>query len=115
MRILSKSAVRSIGVDEALNIIERYSLSTVSGSWHYSWNLKRFYDELYFCERDGRLYVFHYAPIHQWAPAPLFSNDETLETLIGKKGKDCPYWFLKLTDFDAFLQRRSAMSRQPAA
>jgi hypothetical protein len=39
MTIATNPAVRSIGVDEALGMIDRYGLSTVRGSWHYSWNL----------------------------------------------------------------------------
>jgi len=102
-----------ISVDEALSIIKSEGLLTVLGSWHYSWNLKQFYDELFVYRSQGRTYVFHDTPIHEWAPAPLFSNDETLQTLIGKKGKGCPFWFLKLNGFEDFLQRRSNISRYP--
>lgn len=112
--VRNSAAVRCIGIDEALCSVEQYGLSTVRGSWHYSWDLKRFYDKAYIYERAGCVYVFHPKPIHAWAPAPLFSNDETLDTLIGQKGKeDCPYWFLKLTDFETFLRRRSAITRKP--
>jgi hypothetical protein len=93
-----KAAVRRIALEDALNIINQYSLSTALGAWHYSWNLAQFYDD---------------TPIHEWAPAPLFSNDASLKTLIGQKGKGCPYWFLRLTGFEPFLRRRSAISRQP--
>lgn len=113
MTIAGNDAIRSISVDEALHMIDRCGLSTVRRSWHYSWNLKQFYDDLFTYERDDRLYVFHPTPIHSWAPAPIFSNDETLDVLVGQKGKGCPYWFLKLTDFETFLDRRSAISRRP--
>jgi hypothetical protein len=105
--------VQRIDVDEALSIINTECLFTVLGSWHYSWNLTQFYDELFVFRSQGRTYVFHDTPIHEWAPAPVFSNDESLQILIGKKGKDCPFWLLKLTEFESFLRRRSTISRQP--
>src|SRR5215831_4716602 len=108
------AAVRRIALGDALEIIHYYNLSAALGAWHYSWNLAQFYDELLFYETDGRIYIFHDIPIHEWAPAPLFSNDASLKKLIGQKGKACPYWFLRLTGFEPFLQRRSAISRQPA-
>ena len=113
MNILEKNKIVTIKVTEAQTIIDRYQLFTVRGSWHYSWNLKQFYDELFLYEVEGRVYVFNPTPIHKWAPAPLFSNDPTLDMLIGHKGKDCPYWFLELKDFETFLDRRSTQSRRP--
>jgi hypothetical protein len=100
--------LQRITIDEALSIINSERLSTVLGSWHYSWNLTHFYDELFISRSQSRTYVFHNTPIHEWAPAPLFSNDETLNRIIVTQGKDGDYWFLRLTDFDAYLARRSS-------
>lgn len=104
---------RRVDVREALALIAQHNLATVRDSWHYSWNLEYFYEELHVYERGDRLYVFHDTPINEWSPAPLFSNDINIDMVIAKKGKNCPFWFLKLATFDAFLDRRTAISRRP--
>jgi hypothetical protein len=104
---------RSVSVDDARSIIGSCGLATIRSAWHYSWSLERFFDHLFVYEEADRLYVYHPTPIHKWAPAPVFTNDDSLSTLTGWKGKECPYWFLKLSDFDSFLRRRSDVSSRP--
>lgn len=57
--------------------------------WHYSFN-----EEL--VREDGK-------PLNKWSPSP---NEPHIP--IGKT-----YWFLRLTTFDDFLKRRSALSHNP--
>jgi len=104
---------RRVSIEEAADLIQHYNLFTVRGAWHYSWHLEHFYDEVFVYERNDKIYLFHDTPIHRWAPGPLFSNDHSLDEVTAAKGKDCPFWFLKMTTFDAFLDRRSAISRNP--
>ena len=104
---------RRISPNEALDLIEKNALRPVRDTWHYSWDIARFFDEMFVYEGRGRLYVYNPNPIHEWAPAPLFSNDSSLDELIAKEGKACPYWFLHLSTFETFLDRRSALSRRP--
>ena len=106
-------AARRISTQKALAIIEDNGLKPVRDAWHYSWDIERFFDEMFIFERRELLYVYNPIPIHDWAPAPLFSNDPSLDKLIAKKGRSCPYWFLRLSTFEDFLERRSRLSRQP--
>jgi hypothetical protein len=109
----SSGALGKLAVDSAVRLIKQHKLGTVAESWHYSWNLEQFYDEMMIYEHRDRLYVFHDAPINEWSPAPLFSNDPMITAVLAKRGKDCPFWLLKLKTFDDFLARRSAGSSNP--
>jgi len=99
---------------EAQRIIEERKLKTVKDSWHYSWDLERFFPALYLYETHSHSYLFHDRAIpYISAPAPLFSDDPALTRVIAHKGRFFPFWFLRYGSFDAFLDRRSLVSGNP--
>jgi hypothetical protein len=106
---------RRIPTRQALELIKSRGLATVGESWHYSWDLERFFDDMLVFESGSNTYVFQTKPINEWSPAPLFSDDAGLKLAIAAEGKNCPFWLLKLTSFDDFLNRRSDLSRKPTA
>lgn len=108
-----RSRVRRIEPKEAIQLIDARSLKTVNGSWHFSWDIERFFDKMLLYENSSYSYVFHTEPINQWAPAPLFTDDPRVNFLIAHYAKNCPFWLLKLTNFDDFLTRRSKLSTHP--
>lgn len=110
-RYAEQHGARRVSIKKARRIIETRDLATVNDSWHHSWDIARFFDEMYIYEHRAHVYVFHTKPLNPWSPAPLFTNDKALDTLIAQV--DCPFWLLKLTDFDGFLARRSALSSNP--
>jgi hypothetical protein len=110
-----ESSVRRLTTKEARQLIESRKLQTVNGSWHYTWDIERFFDEMFIYESNSHSYIFHIEPENIHAPAPLFSDDVGLSFLIVKQGRNCPFWLLKLTSFDDFLARRSSLSSKPSA
>lgn len=102
-----------INTREARRIIETGNLATVESSWHYSWNIEKFFDSMILYERKGYTYLFHTEPYNIVSPAPFFSDDIQVNALISKSDNDLPFWYVKLANFDDFLNRRSEMSRQP--
>jgi hypothetical protein len=108
-----RSRVRRIQTKDAIRLVAARNLNTVNGSWHFSWDIERFFDSLFLYESDDYTYVFRTEPLNEWAPAPLFTDDPRVDFLIAATGKNCPFWLLKLTTFDDFLARRSELSRQP--
>ena len=69
---------RSVSVDDAFRIIRSCRLSTIRGTWQYSWSLSRFFDQLLVYAKADRLHVFHPTPIHRGA-CPL-SSQMTVES-----------------------------------
>ena len=109
-RVWILSQVRRVKANDALKLIESRGLKTINESWHFSWDLERFFDHLFLYENDNHSYIFHTEPINEWAPAPLFTNDSRVHSLIAKTGKACPFWLLKLSTFEDFLARRSQVA-----
>lgn len=108
-----RSRVQRIETKDAIRLIDARRLKTVNGSWHFSWDIERFFDKMLLYENSGYSYVFHTEPINQWAPAPLFTDDPRVNFLVAHYGKNCPFWLLKLTNFEDFLARRSELSKHP--
>ena len=108
-----RSQVRLIQTNDAVRLIESRKLKTVNGSWHFSWDIERFFDTMFLYEHGAHSYVFHTEPINQWAPAPLFTDDPHVNFMIAHIGKNCPFWLLKLSNFEDFLARRSELSNHP--
>jgi hypothetical protein len=114
--ISDRSYVSKLTGAQAQRLIEERNLKTVKDSWHYSWDLERFFPDLYLYETHLHSYVFHDRPIsYVSAPAPLFSDDPTLTYIIARKGRFFPFWFLKYGAFDDFLDRRSLISSKPTS
>jgi len=114
--ISGRSYVSKLTGAQAQRLIEERNLKTVKDSWHYSWDLERFFPELYLYETHSHSYVFHNRPIsYASAPAPLFSDDPTLTHIVARKGRFFPFWFLKYGAFNEFLDRRSLLSSKPSS
>lgn len=106
-----RSVLSKLTAAEAQKYIQDLNLKPVGNTWHYSWDLERFFPELYLLETPAQSYLFHPKPIpYISAPAPLFSTDRELNTIIAHTGRYFPYWFLHYHGFDAFLERRSEFS-----
>jgi len=106
-----RSVVSKLNATEALKCIQDRNLRPVGNAWHYSWDLERFFPELYLLETPAHSYLFHPKPIpYISAPAPLFSTDGALKTIMAHTGRYFPYWFLHYHGFEAFLDRRSDIS-----
>lgn len=113
LRPSRKSKLRVLTARQALHVIDAEGLTPVRDAAHYSWDLERFYDSLAVLDRGTSTYVFRLQPINEWAPAPLFTNDRSIKSVLGMPGKNCPYWFLRLKGLDDYLARRSAISANP--
>ena len=106
-----RSVMSKLNAAEALKCIQDRNLRAVGNAWHYSWDLERFFPELYLLETPAHSYLFHPKPIpYISAPAPLFSTDGDLKTIMAHTGRCFPYWFLHYHGFEAFLDRRSDVS-----
>jgi hypothetical protein len=106
---------RVISVKEALRIIEADSLKPACDAWHFSWDIERFCETMLLQTVGGYLHVFAPRPLNEWTPVAQFTNCPTPVPLRTIKPEPLPYWFLRLTTFDDFLARRSALSSQPGA
>jgi len=105
---------RAVPVREALRIIEQHSLKPACGVWHYSWDIERFFETMWVRERGGALHVYAPRPLNEWAPVAHYTNCGDPVPLRTGKSEPLPFWFLRLTTFDDFLARRSALSSRPA-
>jgi len=108
-------APRRISTREALRVIEENDLTPACGAWHYSWDIQRFYDSMLLQSIDGHLHVFAPKALNEWAPVAHFTSCADAVPLRTAKPEPLPYWFLRLTTFDDFLERRSQASKQPSA
>ncbi len=120
-----------ISVGEAQQLIERENLQPAYGAWHYSFDLERYHASLLDLlpgrasalaheTPDGALVVRAKAPLHRWAPLPVFAPagyapDLPLHNALteGPTDRKERYWLLRLTSWEDFLARRSAMSNKP--
>ena len=110
----SLSRVLKVTGAQAQQLIDQLQLKTVQESWHYSWDVARFFSNLYLVESNCHTYLFSDQPIsYISAPAPLFSNDPSLTRLTAHLGRFFPYWFLRFNGFADFLERRSQKSSHP--
>jgi hypothetical protein len=88
--------------------MEDRKLATVMGSWHYSWDIERFFESLYLYETASHGYLFNLTPIPYVSdPCPLFSDDVRLTRIMARRGRFFPYWYLCYGSFSEFLDRRS--------
>lgn len=107
------SRPRTIPMREALRIIALDNLKPASGAWHFSWDIERFCETMLLQTVGGALHVYAPRPLNEWAPVAHFTDSPKPVLLRTGKPEPLPYWFLRMTTFDAFLERRSALSSRP--
>jgi hypothetical protein len=106
---------RFVTGSKAMELIREEGLLPWRGLWHYSFDLERFHKRLgaLYVGRRCR-YLYGEKPLNQWSPRPLYCSpgwEETCRDVVQDEAN--PYWYLRLTTFEEFLDRRSAVSRKP--
>jgi len=104
---------RTIPVKEALRIIALNDLKPACGVWHFSWDIERFCETMLLQTVDGALHVYAPRPLNEWAPVAHFTSSPDPLPLRTGKLEPLPYWFLRLSTFEDFLDRRTAASSRP--
>lgn len=112
-RAMKPREVRRLDVAEANRVIASAGLVPIQHSWHYSYDIERFYREMFLYEDGAHVYVYQKTAIHEWAPIPVFSNDTSLSKIFATAGKDGRFWYVRLETFETFLERRSRLSANP--
>jgi len=95
--------MQKIKTAEAMRIIKENHLKPYFDTWHYCYNIEVFYDEMIY--DNGTVYPEK--QINKWSPLPVFTSKELEQSSKGL------YWFLRMTTFNEFLERRSAQSSSP--
>jgi len=104
---------REIPVREALRIIALNNLKPACGVWHFSWDIERFCETMMLATIDGAMHVYAPKPLNEWAPVAHFTDSPDPVPLRTGKPEPLPYWFVRLSTFEDFLDRRSAASSRP--
>jgi len=99
---------RTIPVREAARLIALNNLKPACGVWHFSWDIERFCETMMLQTIDGALHVYAPRPLNEWAPVAHFTDSPDPLPLRTSKPEPLPYWFLRLTTFEEFLDRRTA-------
>lgn len=102
---------QQISIDEAWKVITTKNLVPIGGLWHYSFNVEHFFPYMLLKEKDGATFLYAPGAINQWAPLPVFTD--ALISLPDRMAGRNPFWFCRLSTFNDFLDRRSALSRNP--
>ena len=106
--------LRLVPAAEAARLVESEGLMPAGEVLHYSWELERFHERLFLLEAEGRLAVFAMAgQQYHSTPLPLFTTPPAPPLVLAERGRHLPFWYLQLAGFEAFLARRSAVSRAP--
>jgi len=104
---------RVIPVREAVRIIALNNLKPACGVWHFSWDIERFCETMMLQTIDGALHICAPRPLNEWAPVAHFTDSPDPVPLRTGKREALPYWFLRITAFEDFLDRCSAANSRP--
>ena len=108
-------SIYKLSSSQAQKMINQLGLQTVKKSWHYSWDIERFFSTLNLLESKEHIYLFSDQPVrYRSAPGPLFSNDPSLAYITAHQGRFFPFWFLQFQTLESFLVRRSQISGNPS-
>ncbi|MDH4981178.1 hypothetical protein [Hyphomicrobium sp. D-2] len=104
---------RTLPVREAIGLIVRERLQPACGAWHFSWDIERFCETMIVEENDGRVDVYAPRALNEWSPFAHFTSSAEAVALRTAKTEPLPFWLLRLTTFDGYLQRCSSVSARP--
>ncbi|MCW5773848.1 MAG: hypothetical protein KIT16_19555 [Rhodospirillaceae bacterium] len=110
----AEDGMRVVTGREAMRLIADNGLRAPGDIRHYSWDLERFHDTVLVSETPERLAIFATRG-RQYAstPLPLFAGPKPPARVMAERGRQFPFWYLRLDSFEAFLARRSALSAAP--
>jgi len=104
---------RRVSPREAQRIIEGYGLLPARGIWHHSWHIERLCRSAWIDQRRGETHVYADQPLNEWSPIAHFTDAPDTVDLRTSKSEPTPFWTVRLSTFDTFLDRRSAASSNP--